>query len=319
MTDTITTTWTADDGHVEVRIIDVLHGQRAVLEAAGDRDRQLEIAAATVIEPLRPFWEPLLDNPWAPAKVDPNDHVALAGMLSLYPFDGDTAEGLRLIGRFEQAATLQACREAMLRAFDLLQPGAHGIDLPPVSVTLVLANPETPGLMDRLAGYTGIGGSPGSIYMIAVPTDHNLPRIPSATAHEAHHQVRLTFEPWNPETITVGQYYVIEGLAEAFAAELYGEASLGPWTSAVSDDELARLKPMLREAMERTGDPRPYMFGDWAAASSGYEPVGLPDFIGYTAGYRLVRSYLDATGLTAAEASWKPWREIVAGSPWLAD
>lgn len=319
MNDTITATTihTADGGHVRVEVIDVIRGQRAALEAAGDPDRQRAIAAERVIEPLRPFWEPLLDNPWAPAKADPDDPVALAAMLSLYPLDGNAEDGLRLLARFEEAASLDACREAVIRAFDLLQPTTHGIELPTVRVTLTFANPETPGLMDRLAGYTGLGGTPGLIHMIAVPTDFNLPRLASATAHEAHHQVRLTFEPWDPETITVGQYYVLEGLAETFAAELYGEDSLGPWTSAVPDDELARVRPMLRAAMERTGDPRPYMFGDWSASFSGYEPIGLPDFIGYTAGYRLVRSYLDATGLTAVEASWKPWREIVAGSPWI--
>lgn len=311
----------ADDRHIEIELIDVLSGQQAALEAAGDPATQRAIAQQRVIEPLRPFWEPMLSNPWVTSsmteKPAPDDPAALARMLSIYPLDGELGEGLRRLARFSGAGSLNACGEALVRTFDALAPTAHGIVLPTVRYTLALASPPTPGLVDRNRGYTGFGGSPGSIMMTALPDDYNLPRLATMAAHEAHHQVRLTWEPWVPETITVGQYLVLEGLAEAFAADLLGEDTLGPWTTYVPEDELERHRPELREVIEQTGDPRPYMFGDWAAEFSGYEPRGLPDFIGYTAGYRLVRSALDQLDISAAEATYLPWRDIAANSCWL--
>lgn len=307
----------ADAGHVAIEIIGVLSGQRAALEAAGDPDAQRPIAQEHIIAPLRPFWEPMLAGPWPVEKPAPDDPAALAQMLSIYPLDCDPAEGLRLLDRFQAAGSLAACRDAVVRTFDALAPAAHGVTLPAVRYTLALASPRTPGLLERNRGYTGFGGSPGTIMMIALPDAYNLPRLATMAAHEAHHQVRLTWEPWVPETITVGQYLVLEGLAEAFAAELLGEETLGPWTSAVPDAELARHKPALRAALEQPGDPRPYMFGDWAAEVGGYEPRGFPDFIGYTAGYHLVRAALAELHLTATEATYLPWHDIAAASPWL--
>ncbi len=307
----------ADSGHVSIEIIDVLNGQRAALEAAGDPGAQHAIAQAGIVAPLRSIWEPLLAMPWLPERVDPDDPASIVAMLSLYPLDADAEAGLHYLDRFTAAGSLAACRDAVIRTFDTLAPSEHGIALPSVRYNLALASPATPGLVDRNRGYTGFGGAPGSIMMIALPDEYNLPRLATMAAHEAHHQVRLTREPWDPATITVGQYLVLEGLAEAFAAQLLGEQTLGPWTTAVAADELARHRPTLVAALKETVDPRPYMFGDWAAATSGYEPRGLPDFIGYTAGYQLVRTALDELGITATEATYLPWREIAAASRWL--
>lgn len=310
----------ADGGAIPVTIIDVLSGQRAVLEAAGQPAQQMDALCARVIDPLRGFWEPMLNTLWMQDKSRPvpsaDDPEAIAAMLQLYPPDGDAAKGLTMLSRFADADSLAACSEAVVQTLDRLAPTAHGIELAPIDYTLALASPALTGLEDRNWGYIGFGGMGDTIMMLALPDDRNLPRLPAMAAHEAHHKVRLAFEPWNPATITVGQYYVLEGLAEAFAAELYGEASLGPWVHAVAPDELAHHKPMLRAVLEQTGDPRPYLFGDWAAAFGGYEPLGLPDFIGYTAGYAIVRSYLRDSRMSATEASWLPWREIIAGSDW---
>jgi uncharacterized protein YjaZ len=40
----------------------------------------------------------------------------------------------------------------------------------------------------------------------------------------------------------------------------------------------------------------------------------VPPFAGYAMGYRLVRQFLQRAGMSAAEATYLPWREIVAGS-----
>ena len=126
---------------------------------------------------------------------------------------------------------LDACADALVRTFDSLAPTAHGIALPPIRYTLALASTSIVHERDGKAAYTGFGGNPGQIMMLAIPNDHNLPRLSAMAAHEAHHNVRLTFEPWDPATITVGQYVVLEGLAEAFAAELIMKRSGGPAAS----------------------------------------------------------------------------------------
>ena len=98
--------------------------------------------------------------------------------------------------------------------------------------------------------------------------------MPSATAHELNYNDRFSFEPVTPAT-TLGQYMVAEGLAKAFAAEL---------------------------------------FGDWSAGQFGHASNGVPNFAEYTLGFRTVRAYLERTGRTAAEATDVPWREIVEGN-----
>ena len=114
----------------------------------------------------------------------------------------------------------------------------------------------------------------------------------------------------------MGQYIVAEGLAEAFAAELYGADKLGPWVSILDDEQAAAIMPRFREAIGLRGFDitRAYIFGDWAAESSGYAAQEIPDFAGYCIGYRTVRAFLAKSGLSAAEATYLPWREIVDGS-----
>jgi hypothetical protein len=68
-------------------------------------------------------------------------------------------------------------------------------------------------------------------------------------------------------------------------------------------DQLA-IPPLLRRLF--CGQGRSNQFG--------YPPQGIPSFAGYTFGYRLVQAYLERTGSPAAEATYRPWEEIVAES-----
>jgi len=306
---------TADGGTVDIEIVDVLAGQRATFEALPDETET--VARERVAEPLRPWWEPMRNSPWLPAKPETDDPLAYAMLLQIAPLDMDRTEALAYLDRFAEAKSLDACADAMVQAFDVLEPATHGITLPAIRYTLALASAAIRHERDGNAAYTGFGGNPGQIMMLALPSAYNLPRLPAMASHEAHHNVRLSVEPWDPATITVGQYIVLEGLAEAFAAELHGEDRLGPWTLMHTEATLAAQRPVFRDVLEQGGDPRPYMFGDWAAAEFHYEAKGLPDYIGYGMGYRVVRSYLDATGTSAVAATYLPWREIATNSPWL--
>src|SRR6266702_3000603 len=102
-------------------------------------------------------------------------------------------------------------------------------------------------------------------------------RVPSAFVHEFHHRVRLTHEPWTLET-SVGQYIVLEGLAELFAKALYGEEFVGPWVTSLNAEETERARTIIGRDINVTGFDkiRSYIFGDQIAIQSGLAPVGLP-------------------------------------------
>ena len=298
---------------MEIVKVDALAGLKAALEAP--ESKRWDVYQERVLEPLKSLWEPALA--WAPAEDDEQLSAEQKAVraLKLYSPDLDAEEGLRLISLLEEAGSWPEVYYAVEESIRILDPYADDVKLPPVLTTLVLASDPMP----RLKGYTGFGGRPGQVLVQVWPTDYNIPRLPAAAAHALHHNIRLTVEPWAFDT-TVGQYIVMEGLAEAFAAELYGEESLGPWSDALDDGEMAEVKPRYAEAMNISGfnKIRGYIFGDWAAEEYGYEAVGLPDFAGYTIGYRLVRAYIERTGLNAAEATYKPWQEIVEGSGFFA-
>jgi uncharacterized protein YjaZ len=298
---------------MELEAIDVLTGLRAAL--AAPQERRLDLFREEVMEPLRPFWEPFLR--WMPQAAgadlgDPALHAART--FAYYTPELDAPRGLAALDRLDQAGAWPACLDALRRAWDALAPEAHGIPLGQLRFTLVLGDPTK--LEERTGSYTGFGGRPGIVMVLAWPTDFNLPRLAAIVPHELHHNVRFSWEPFVPQETTVGQYIVAEGLAEAFAAEICGEELLGPWATLLSDEQVAALKPRYRDALEVRGFDtiRGYIFGDWAAAQFGYQPQGLPDFAGYSLGYRLVRAYLARTGKSAAETTYVPWEEIVEES-----
>jgi uncharacterized protein YjaZ len=198
-----------------------------------------------------------------------------------------------------------------------LDPARHGVDVDAVRFALALADPAH--LDARTDMYTGVGMIPGALLVTVFPTAFNVPRLPAIAVHELNHNVRFRVEPWSMQT-TVGKYLVGEGVAECFAAELYGEEMLGRWTTGLDRDTLDALRPRYREALEVTGfnEIRGWIFGDWSAERFGHAKHGVPDFAGYALGYRLVRAFLDRTGRSAAEATYLPWREIVDGSEYFS-
>ncbi|PYI57108.1 DUF2268 domain-containing protein [Paenibacillus flagellatus] len=292
---------------MEILAIDTLRGQRGVFEAKPDE--RAALYRERVTEPLQPFWETM--QRMMPPGRQPPDFVQAIG---LYDPAGDAEEALRALDRLEKAGSWDACREAVDRAVRALRPAERGVALDKLLFAVALGDPAR---LKPVHGFTGFGGNPGQVIVLVWPSDYNVPRLPSIAAHEFHHNVRLTFEPWGPET-TVGQYIVLEGLAEAFAAELYGEDMLGPWVSALTDEQHEEVRPRFREALAVQGfnEIRGYMFGDPAGdfPNPGYEKKGVPPYAGYAVGYRVVSDYLRRSGKTAAEATYVPWRDIVAES-----
>lgn len=294
--------------------IDSLSPQRKALEAPPEQ--RLEIFREQVMEPIAAFWKPFMSR-FPQADNGPEPAIAAAQAMGFYNPTEDVEAGLQAIREFEQAGTWQACVAAIQTALELLDPAAHGLELEPVKFTLLLGSLRI--LRQEYGAYTG-SQQPGMALVMGWPNPVGLPRLPVASAHELNHIVRFRYEPWTAQT-TVGQYMIAEGLAEAFGVEVVGDPSLvGPYSSALSPEQLGAVKPRFKESLEVSGfdQIRGYIFGDWGAEQFGYTKQGLPDYAGYTVGYQVVQAFKANTGKTAAEATYLPWRQIVEESGYFA-
>ena len=166
-------------------------------------------------------------------------------------------------------------------------------------------------------GFTGFGGIPGFIVLILSPTEYVLKSLEALVVHEFHHNIRFLIEPWPQDmNISVGKYLLDEGLAEAFAAELYGETYIGPQTIGLPAEELSKATEVILPHAAEKGfqTARSYLFGDAMADVCGYPKTGLPHGAGYAVGYRLVKDYFKKTGkdifATTLESSENILREI---------
>lgn len=191
----------------------------------------------------------------------------------------------------------------------------HGIELPVKEYlfTILLANPENPyTILNK--GYCGDGGIPGYLLVWLVPTAYTMKRLPACLAHETNHNVRYQLIPWKND-ITLGEMLVGEGLAENFAAHLYGEDMVGPWVSSTDIQTLHEdIKPIIREGLGVQGldQLNAYLYGDEIARLQHHTPVGLPYCAGYACGYHLIRHYLKKTGKSILEATLLPANEILS-------
>ncbi|USK99669.1 DUF2268 domain-containing protein [Bacillus tropicus] len=165
-------------------------------------------------------------------------------------------------------------------------------------------------------GYTGFGGIPGYITVNIYPNDYNLPKIPAVIAHEFHHNIRFSYFDWDHGNVTVGDYLVIEGLADSFAKELYGTEHLGPWVTSMEKDDLEYSIYVIGEALNIKGfaEVSSYMFGDEIAKQEGYQPVGLSFCAGYAVGYEVVQSFMKKHNKTIFETTLISSDEIINGS-----
>ncbi len=164
-------------------------------------------------------------------------------------------------------------------------------------------------------GFSGFGGIPGFITVNIYPNDYNLSKLPAVIAHEFHHNIRFSYFDWDHGNVSVGDYLVIEGLADSFAKELYGIEQLGPWVTSMDKEELAYSTEVIGEVLDVKGfaEVSSYMFGDEIAAQEGYQSVGLPFCAGYAVGYKAVQSYMKRVNKTIYEATLATTDEIIHG------
>jgi len=206
-------------------------------------------------------------------------------------------------------------RRELARAWEYQRSVLPGIRHPDqVEVVLTLGNPDDPIFIERTLGYYGMGATPGSIWLVAWPTDYNVTRIGACGVHEFAHNLRT---PNVAAQFNLAEWVIQEGLAEQFTAEVCGDDSTGAWYAGVTG-------PALDSAYEKvigafgTGssfaDWTGYVLGDDIAGRMGHRPVGIPHMGGYAVGRRIVQRYLEKTGLRAAQAIVRPAAEILAGA-----
>jgi uncharacterized protein YjaZ len=129
------------------------------------------------------------------------------------------------------------------------------------------------------------------IVFLFVSTELEEKEIKALFAHEYHHICRLAYLNKAPQEMLLKDSLIIEGLAESAVEKLYGERWLSPWTKRYTFDEAIviwkeHFVPVLN--LKGVINHQPFLYGN--------PSEGLPQWIGYTMGYRLVQSYLKNKG-----------------------
>ncbi|MGH7760835.1 MAG: DUF2268 domain-containing putative Zn-dependent protease [Candidatus Dormibacteraceae bacterium] len=227
----------------------------------------------------------------------------------------DDARYPEALQRLVKADAWGQLRRDLARAWEYQRSVLPGIRHPDrVEVVLTLGNPDDQMFIERTLGYYGMGAIPGTIWMVAWPTDYNVTRIGACGVHELAHNLRTP----NVETqFNLAEWVIQEGLAELFTVEVCGADSTGAWYAGVTGPALEAAYATVTGAFgtgssfaEWTG----YALGDDIAGRMGRRPVGVPHMGGYAVGRRIVERYLEKTGLKAAQAIVRPTAEILAGA-----
>ena len=240
------------------------------------------------------------------------DVVSAAAMSGYYAPAQMTEERHAEIDKISNEAFWADCENSIRNTLAGFEQ--HGIKLPKQEYvfTVLLSDPQNP--MTVMAGdYCGDGGIPGYIIGSIVPNEQSLSLLPVALAHETNHNVRWQFMQWSSH-ITLADMIMSEGLAESFAANMFGEDKVGKWVRETTPEMLREtVKPLIRANL-MTSDFQAlssYLYGDEIMALRGGQPIGMPYCGGYACGYALIGHYLKKTGASIYEATITPTVEIL--------
>lgn len=228
-----------------------------------------------------------------------------------------TVNRLAAAGAWNQAA------QALDEGYAAFAPVHDRIALDTIVFGLVISDM---GSVPGQRGYSGFGGIPGWIMTVyGDANDYTLPRVKAATAHELHHNLAGAAGmgmggSTDIMNTSVGEYMIGEGLAESFAAALYGEDKVGFWVTDFDSSRLDETKRIIYDELDKTGFNvvRGYIFGDDIAAQGDLPRAGVPAYAGYAIGYQVVQAYLRRAGKSVVEATFVPAREIIAESRFFA-
>lgn len=285
-----------------ISVIDSASSMRRVLAATPDDRADL----------VREMWSPLAGMyRFIPGGVDmATVHRQNFG----FDWEGATEPIQGALERLVEADAWNRITTALESGAAALRAAAPGIEVPDLQVLLVLGDPDNKHFVDEIQGLSAFGGISGYITITVWPTPQVLERLEAIAVHELHHNVR--YSPggvvWDPMTVTVGEQVISEGLADVFAAELFGDRGYTHFVSESTHND-AEVLAKVASGLHVTGMQNftAWVHGDASARFLGAEPVGLPTGAGYAAGIRLVRAYLDATGATAAQSIAVPVDEVL--------
>lgn len=299
---------------ITYKIIDTLNQYQELL-AITDLEKRKNHFRFTMMKPFEKMWD-LINVPLKAKQQNGYDVVMATKMLGFADVSDDTSikEGLSIL-KANNAHTV--AENTIKTCINKANNAGLKINADEVKLGLYVSDPEKLKLQN---GYTGFGGIPGFITVNIYPNDYNLPKIPAVIAHEFHHNIRFSYFDWDHGNVTVGDYLIIEGLAESFAKELYGTEQLGPWVTSMDEDDLEYSTDVIGEALDVKGfaEVSSYMFGDEIASQEGYQPVGLPFCAGYAVGFKAVQSYMKNHNKTIFEATLASTDEIISGSDLFA-
>ncbi|MFC3448405.1 DUF2268 domain-containing protein [Amycolatopsis speibonae] len=286
-----------------IRVLDTYSAMREILRAP-QADRAALFKA--MAEPAAGLYR------YFPGEVD---LVAMHAMSSGFPLDRDEERCLDALEALHDADAWNRVQRALEDAVTVQLAATPGLAVPDITVLTVLGDPGDEHFMGPNLGMTANGSVSGYIHLNFWPYPENLARLEATAVHELNHNLR--YSPggviWDPATVTVGEQIVSEGLADAFARQLYGD-ELGYARIGVPHLRDDAVFAKVVSGLEITGMQNftAWVHGDETAARYGGTPVGLPTGAGYAAGNRLVDAYLAATGHTAAEALLADCRDVIA-------
>ncbi|WP_027945773.1 DUF2268 domain-containing protein [Amycolatopsis taiwanensis] len=242
------------------------------------------------------------------------DLVAMHQMSSGFPLDRDGERCQEALEELHNADAWGRISRALDDALAVQLAATPGITVPDITVLIVLGDSADEHFMGPSLGMMANGSVSGYVFLNFWPYPENLARLEATAVHELNHNLRYSKGAvvWDPATVTVGEQVVSEGLADAFARQLYGDelgyARIG--VPHLHDDEVFAK---VVSGLEVTGMQNftAWVHGDASAVRFGATPVGLPTGAGYAVGNRLVDAYLTATGLSAAEALLADSREVI--------
>ncbi|HIZ36831.1 MAG TPA: DUF2268 domain-containing protein [Candidatus Ruania gallistercoris] len=285
-----------------VTVLDTATSMAAVLDAApAEREDRVRAMLAPAADMFRYF----------PGEVD----LAQLHTMSMgFPLDRELERVKEALERFRAAEVWTRMHTALEDAIALQRQALPGLEVPDVMAVLILGDPTDEYFMHDALGLSGNGAVTGYLMLTVWPTEKNLERIEASVVHELNHNLR--YAPggvvWDPATVTVGEHVVGEGLADAFAREMYGDRlGYSPFGVQHLDDDAVFEKVVSGLAVTGMENFGAWVIGDAAARRFGATPVGLPTGAGYAVGNRLVDTYLAATDKAASEALHVPSEEII--------
>ncbi|QDX94450.1 hypothetical protein EEL32_00980 [Brevibacillus laterosporus] len=263
----------------------------------------------SMMKPFEKMWNTI--NVPLKAKQPGGYDVIMATNMLGYLSVTDTEIGKRALENLKEIQALQTAHNTLSHCVDFIEEKNMKINADELRFGMYIADPKN---LELQKGYCGFGGIPGFIQVSIYPNSYNIPRLPAVIAHEFHHNIRFSYFDWDHGNVTVGDYLIIEGLAESFAKEIYGEDLLGPWVTSFDKEDLEYSTEVIKDSLDIKGfaDVSSYMFGDTIAKEQGYQPVGLSPFAGYAVGYQAVQSFMKSNNVGIREATLLGTDEILS-------